>query len=97
MGMQASNKRGVKSSARKAATSRYGIEPQPRSQPVTGAFGREGADRQTPRPAKPLRPRSPSGVSRRGSGTGAVGISNLAPDSERSEQRRLPPRSRRRP
>lgn len=96
MSMQAPNKRGVRSSARKAATSRHGLEPQPHSRSVTGAFGREGADRQTPRSARPLRPRPASDTSRPGSRTRAVGISNAAPERERAEQRRLPPRSRRR-
>jgi hypothetical protein len=96
MGIQTGNKRGVQSSSRKAATSRHGTEPQPHSRSVAGAFGREGADRQTPRSARPLRPRSPSTAPRRGSSTGPVGISNLPPDGERHEQRRLPPRSRRR-
>ena len=57
MAIQTSTRRGVQSSSRKAASSRHGTEPQPRTQPVAGAFGREGADRQTPLPAGPLQRR----------------------------------------
>ena len=45
MSIQASKKHGVQSSSRKAATSRHGVDPQPRTRPVAGAFGREGSDR----------------------------------------------------
>jgi hypothetical protein len=96
MGVQASAKRGVKSSARKAASSRHGIDPQPRSQPVAGAFGWEAPDRQTPRSAGPLKRRSRLVASRRMVARGMVGISNLSPEGEQREQRRLPPRWHRR-
>jgi hypothetical protein len=90
MSIQASTKRGVQSSARKEDSSRHGIEPQPRTQPVAGAFGR--GDRQTPQSAGPWEqpPRSvaPGGIVARG----VVGISNLPPEPEQREQRRLPPR-----
>jgi hypothetical protein len=95
MAIQASSKRGAKSSARKAASSRHGIDPQPRSRPVAGAFGWEAPDRQTPRSAGPLKRRPISGASRRVARRGAVGISNLSPERERREQRRLPPRGHR--
>jgi hypothetical protein len=92
MSIQTSTKRGVQSSSRKAVSSRHGIEPQPRSQPVAGAFGREGADRQTPLSAGPLEQR-PRGVAMRRIATrSAVGISNLPPEPEQREQRWLPPR-----
>jgi hypothetical protein len=93
MGTQASGKRGLQSSARKAASSRHGIEPQPRTRPVAGAFGREGADRRTPRTAGALKPRR--GTPTRGGARRPVGISRQAPGSERREQRRLPPRGQR--
>jgi hypothetical protein len=42
---QTSNKRGLKSSSKKADTTRYGTEPYPSSNPVGGAFGEEPRDR----------------------------------------------------
>src|SRR2546428_11594161 len=95
MGVQASTKRGVKSSARKAATSRHGTDPQPSPRPVGGAFGREGADRRTPTSAGPLQRRPAATHSGRLRAVGAVGISNLSPAREQQEQRRLPPRGKR--
>jgi hypothetical protein len=89
MAIQASTKRGVQSSSRKASSSRYGHEPQPRTQPVAGAFGREGIDRQTPLLAGP---RARVAVTARSTAPGAVGISNLPPEPEQREQRLLPPR-----
>lgn len=92
MSIQTSTKRGVQSSFRKAVSSRHGIEPQPRSQPVAGAFAREGADRQTPLRAGPLK-RKPLVVPMPQIPTrSAVGISNLPPEPEQREQRWLPPR-----
>jgi hypothetical protein len=96
MAVQASTKRGVKSTSIKASTTRHGIAPAPRTRPVTGAFGREGADRQTPRSAGPLRRRIQPRAARAATPRGAVGISNLSPERERREQRRLPPRGQRR-
>jgi hypothetical protein len=92
MGIQASTKRGVQSSSRKADSSRHGIEPQPRTQPVAGAFGREGADRQTPLTAGPSQQRPEIVSTRRITARSAVGISNLPPEPEQREQRRIPPR-----
>ena len=95
MGAQGSAKRGLQSESRKAATSRHGIAPQPASRPVGGAFGREGADRQTPRSAGALEPRRAKSRSGRLRAVGAVGISNLSPAREEREQRRVPPRGTR--
>src|SRR2546422_6113896 len=92
MAAQTSTKRGVKSSARKATSSRHGIEPQPATAPVAGAYGWEGTDRRTPRSAGRLEKRPPAAAPRRASAQGAVGISNLPPEVEQREQQRLPPR-----
>jgi hypothetical protein len=96
MGIQASDKHGVQSTSRKAASSRHGIAPQPRTRPVTGAFGREGSGRRTPRSAGPLRRRATVAGSRRTRTRGPVGISNLPLELERREQTRVPPRGQRR-
>jgi hypothetical protein len=96
MGAQGSGKRGVRSSARKAATSRHGLDPQPSTAPVAGAFGREGAGRRTPASAGPLERRRAPARSGRLRAVGPVGISNLSPARERQEQRRVPPRGTRR-
>ena len=53
MGRQSSGKRGLRSTARKAASSRHGFGPTPATAPVTGAFGR--GDRVTPRRRAPRR------------------------------------------
>ena len=92
MAIQGSTKRGVQSSSRKASTSRHGTEPQPRTQPVAGAFGREGPDRQTPLPAGPRTQRPQVVAMRRMTARRAVGISNLAPEPEQREQRLVPAR-----
>src|SRR3989442_974284 len=92
MSIQASKKHGVQSSSRKAATSRHGVDPQPRTQPVAGAFGREGSDRRTPKAAGPLRPKLRLVARRATTRQRAVGISNLPPKPEQDEQRLLPPR-----
>jgi len=95
MGVQASGKRGLQSESRKAATSRHGLETQPATRPVGGAFGREGRDRRRPRSVGSLERRA--GATRSGPlrAVGAVGISNLSPAREQQEQRRLPPRGAR--
>jgi hypothetical protein len=41
------DKEGLQSSGRKEQSSRHGAEPSPAMGPVTGAFGREGLDRET--------------------------------------------------
>ena len=95
MGVQSSSKRGLQSESRKGATSRHGIAPQPSTRPVAGAFGREGRDRRTPRSAGPLERRAAATRSGRLRAVGAVGISNLSPEREQKEQRRVPPRGTR--
>jgi hypothetical protein len=95
MGAQGSTKRGLQSESRKAATSRHGTGTQPSTRAVGGAFGREGAARRTPVSAGPLERRRPSKGTGRLRGVGAVGISNLSPARERQEQRRVPPRGKR--
>jgi hypothetical protein len=96
MGAQGSAKHGLKSESRKAATSRYGTGTQPATRPVGGAFGREGTDRRTPQSAGPLERRATATRSGRLRAVGAVGISNLSPANEQREQRRVPPRGKRR-
>jgi hypothetical protein len=96
MGAQTSTKRGLRSESRKAATSRHGLATQPATRPVGGAFGREGTDGRTPQSAGPLEPRRPATRSGRLRAVGAVGISNLSPGREQQEQRRVPPRGKRR-
>jgi hypothetical protein len=96
MGAQGSTKHGLKSEARKAATSRYGTGTQPATRPVGGAFGREGTDRRTPESAGALERRATAPRSGRLRAVGAVGISNLSPANEQREQRRVPPRGKRR-
>lgn len=49
MGMQASAKRGVKSTSQKQGSSRHYTAPSPQTAPVAGAFGKEGENGQTPR------------------------------------------------
>jgi hypothetical protein len=95
MGVQGSGKRGLQSSGRKAQTSRHGTSSQPATSPVAGAFGREGTDRRTPRSAGRLERRKAPARSGALRPVGAVGISNLSPERERQEQRRVPPRGRR--
>lgn len=92
MAVQASTKRGVKSTSRKTASSRHGLAPTPRARPVAGAFGGEGRDRKTPRSAGPLMPRAARTDVRRAGAKGPVGISNRPLSREQNEQRRLPPR-----
>ena len=94
MGAQSSAKRGLKSDARKATTSRHGTAAQPAAQPVAGAFGLEGTDR-TPRSAGALQRRPSKKRSGRLRAAGAVGISNLSPEREAEEQHRVPPRGSR--
>jgi hypothetical protein len=95
MGVQGSDKRGTQSSARKAASSRHGTDPQPSTAPVAGAFGRDGRDRRTPATAGRLERRGAPSRSGRLRAVGPVGISNLSPAKEREEQRRVPPRGTR--
>jgi hypothetical protein len=48
MGLASSqDKRGLKSSARKQTTTRYGVEQTAAARAVSGAYGREGLDRET--------------------------------------------------
>jgi len=96
MGAQGSAKHGLKSESRKAATSRYGTRAQPATRPVGGAFGREGTGRRTPPSAGPLERRAAATRAGRLRAVGAVGISNLSPAGEQREQRRVPPRGKRR-
>jgi hypothetical protein len=49
MGMQASAKRGVKSTSQKQGSSRHYTAPSPQTAPVAGAFGKEGENGQTSR------------------------------------------------
>jgi hypothetical protein len=94
MGAQSSAKRGLKSESRKASTSRHGTAAVPATQPVAGAFGREGTDR-TPPSAGGLVRRRAARRSGRLRAVGAVGISNLSPGREAEEQHRVPPRGTR--
>jgi hypothetical protein len=63
MGMQLSDKRGVKSTSAKQGTSRHGIAPSPQTAPVAGAFGRE-----TERPRTAKRKPTARGASARATG-----------------------------
>ncbi|HEX9943875.1 MAG TPA: hypothetical protein VGG03_17825 [Thermoanaerobaculia bacterium] len=42
MGIDQSNKRGLRSGSKKEASMRHGFEPAPDASPVPGAFGRRG-------------------------------------------------------
>ncbi len=65
MGIESSrDKQGLKSSARKERTSRYGVEATPSTRPVTGAYGKEGIDRETD--GKPRVPAAPGKKDRAG-------------------------------
>ena len=58
MGLNSSRaKHGLKSSARKQQTTRYGVEQTPATRPVSGAYGKEGIDRETE--GKPRVPAAP--------------------------------------
>jgi len=57
MALDSSSKRGLKSMARKRTSTRYDVEQTPAARPVTGAYGREGLDRETE--GKPHVPSAP--------------------------------------
>jgi hypothetical protein len=92
MPARASTKRGMQSTSRKMASSRYGTDPMPATHAVAGAFGLEGRDRKTPRSAGPLRPH-PADTGK-APARGPVGISNRPLGRERAEQEHLPPRQK---
>jgi hypothetical protein len=90
MAARASTKRGMRSTSRKMASSRYGTDPMPATQAVPGAFGQ--GDRKTPKSAGPLRPH-PAGPGT-GPASGPVGISNRPLGREKTEQEHVPPRQK---
>jgi hypothetical protein len=92
MPIRASTKRGTKSTSRKMASSRHGTDPMPATQAVAGAFGLEGRDRKTPRPAGRLRPHPASTGGGTSPSRGPVGISNRPLEREMEEQHQVPPR-----
>jgi hypothetical protein len=91
MAIRVSTKRGTKSTSRKMASSRHGTDPMPATQAVAGAFGLEGRDRKTPRPAGRLRPH-PASTGGASPTRGPVGISNRPLKREMEEQHQVPPR-----
>ncbi len=69
MGMQASAKRGVKSTSEKEGSSRHYTAPSPQTAPVAGAFGKEGENGR--------RPGHPEGTARRRGGAKKAGAKKI--------------------